>query len=285
MTKRIELPEDELLVTSTNSRGILTYVNDTFVSTSNYDTKELLGVSHNVIRHEDMPKVIFKLLWEKIKSKDVIYYYIKNRAKNGDYYWAKAFITPVFKDGKLTQVTSYRKIAYDYEIDQISKIYNVLLNYERTHTIKETESFLNDFLNVRNLTYEQMVNRISKGFQVLDVDLLSIDIKKFQNEHIIIFANLVKQIKRDNNEIKLLSSCECGLGKWIKSVKNKEFTKDIGWNEMLSSHENLHKEYESCVNVSNKDNLEKLQMKIEKDTQKLFEKVYKIVDKPIKEVK
>jgi PAS domain S-box-containing protein len=87
---------DEFIVSKTDARGILTYANDVFLRLAGYSLEEVIGKPHNMIRHPDMPRCVFKLLWDRIKSGNEIFAYVVNLAKNGDHYWVLAHVTPSF---------------------------------------------------------------------------------------------------------------------------------------------------------------------------------------------
>ena len=91
--------EGEVIVTKTNLKGQITYANDVFQRASNVTERQALGQPHNFIRHPDMPRSIFKLLWDTIRDGREIFAYVVNRATNGDHYWVYAHVTPSF-DGK-----------------------------------------------------------------------------------------------------------------------------------------------------------------------------------------
>ena len=84
----------ELIVTKTDLTGKMTYVNRTFLQLAGYTEKECLGQQHNLIRHPEMPRAVFKLLWDTLKAEQEIFAYVNNRSKNGDYYWVFAHVTP-----------------------------------------------------------------------------------------------------------------------------------------------------------------------------------------------
>jgi len=90
------MAEDELIVSKTDTRGIMTYVNDVFLRVSAYPESEVLGQPHNMIRHPDMPRCVFKLLWDTIKSGQEIFAYVVNLAADGAHYWVFAHVTPSF---------------------------------------------------------------------------------------------------------------------------------------------------------------------------------------------
>jgi PAS domain S-box-containing protein len=89
---------EELIVSKTDLKGRLTYANDVFLRLSDYSEKQVLGQPHAMIRHPDMPRCIFKLLWDQIASGKEIFAYVVNMAKNGDHYWVLAHVTPTFNE-------------------------------------------------------------------------------------------------------------------------------------------------------------------------------------------
>ena len=103
-----KVPYDELIVSRTNLEGIITYVNDTFVQISGYSSAELIGQHHNIVRHPDMPKICFEELWSTIKKEEKWVGNIKNLTKDGGYYWVKATVSGVYKDGTLVEYKSLR---------------------------------------------------------------------------------------------------------------------------------------------------------------------------------
>lgn len=87
---------DELIVSKTNLKGHLTYANEVFLRLSDYSETEVLGKPHALIRHPDMPRCVFKLMWDRIASGHEIFAYVVNMASNGDHYWVYAHVTPTF---------------------------------------------------------------------------------------------------------------------------------------------------------------------------------------------
>lgn len=86
MPKQIKISDVQPIVSRTNLKGIIEYVNSYFCEVSGYTRSELEGAPHNIIRHPDMPKVVFKLMWERLRNKEDIFAIVKNRTKDGDYY-------------------------------------------------------------------------------------------------------------------------------------------------------------------------------------------------------
>src|SRR5579871_2355063 len=90
--------DDEIIVSKTDIKGHIQYANEVFLRISGYSENEVLGEPHNVIRHPDMPRCIFKLLWDTISSGHEIFAYVKNLCKDGSYYWVLAHVTPTFNN-------------------------------------------------------------------------------------------------------------------------------------------------------------------------------------------
>lgn len=102
------VPQNQLIVSRTDLRGIITYANDTFAEISGYSVDELLGHPHNIVRHPDMPKSVFKEIWETLHNNQAWKGYVKNLRKDGGYYWVYAEISGVYKDNQLVEYKSLR---------------------------------------------------------------------------------------------------------------------------------------------------------------------------------
>ena len=113
------LDETSLLVSETDARGVIVYADETFVKYSEYTLEELIGKSHNIIRHPDMPKSAFKELWGNVKSGKVWQGFVKNRTKSGKFYWVYATVFPLGKDHYL----SVRKMANREEVAKYEELY------------------------------------------------------------------------------------------------------------------------------------------------------------------
>lgn len=115
--------QDANILSTTDLKGAITYVNPDFIDISGFTEDELIGNNHNMVRHPDMPAQAFKDLWATIQSGDSWMGVVKNRCKNGDYYWVNAFVTPVFKNGKIIEYQSIRSKANSDEIKRAETIY------------------------------------------------------------------------------------------------------------------------------------------------------------------
>jgi PAS domain S-box-containing protein len=133
--KERHFEDDEIIVTKTDTRGIITYANEVFLRVAGYTEREVLGQPHNLIRHPDMPMCVFKFLWDTIESGREIFAYVVNQAKNGDSYWVLAHVTPTYNgDGKIIGYHSNRRTVNRAAIPTIEAIYRDLRKAEAAHT-------------------------------------------------------------------------------------------------------------------------------------------------------
>jgi len=126
----VKLREGQELVTKTDLKGVVTYTNPDFIEISGFSEAELVGRNHNVVRHPDMPVEAFKDLWDTLKAGRPWVKLVKNRCKNGDYYWVKANVTPVFRNGEIVEYMSVRTRPTQEEVDASHKLYNKLKKKE-----------------------------------------------------------------------------------------------------------------------------------------------------------
>jgi PAS domain S-box-containing protein len=156
-------PEDELIVSKTDKTGRLTYVNDVFLTVSGYTESEVIGQPHNIVRHPDTPRCLFKLMWDKLAAGEEVFVYINNRAKNGDHYWVFAHVTPdIGPDGSIAGYHSNRRVPRRAVIDKLRPLYQRLLQSERAHgNAKEgldaSSRLLNEFLAGEGKIYDEFI--------------------------------------------------------------------------------------------------------------------------------
>jgi PAS domain S-box-containing protein len=160
--KEIVMREDEFIVSKTDLKGKITYGNKTFIEFSGFEEHEVLGVQHNVIRHPDMPRGVFKLLWGHIQEGKEIFAYVKNICKNGSFYWVIANVTPsVDQFGKVVGYYSVRRKPNPRAIPVISELYRQMLDIEKKtgtrDAIAASTQLLEKTLREKGLSYEQFV--------------------------------------------------------------------------------------------------------------------------------
>lgn len=118
-----DYPAEERLISETDLRGIITTANASFCAVSGYTAEELIGKPHNIVRHPDMPRAAFKDMWDTIQAGQRWVGIVKNRCKNGDHYWVKAFVSPVVVDGKIVGYRSVRRKPTREEIREAEELY------------------------------------------------------------------------------------------------------------------------------------------------------------------
>lgn len=119
----IKLSKETMIVSETNSKGKIIYANEDFCSIAGYKKEELIGKPHSIVRHEDMPKAAFKDLWDTIQKGKTWKGIVKNRTKNGNYYWVNATAYPVEKKNGKKRFISVRVKPTDEEIAFAEKLY------------------------------------------------------------------------------------------------------------------------------------------------------------------
>lgn len=159
----LQMKNGEFIVSKTDLRGKITYGNETFIQMSGYTEEELLNAPHNILRHEDMPKTVFKLLWERIAQPEGIYAYVKNKTKNGDFYWVFAYVTPSYDpNGNKIGYYSVRRRPSSQSITVIEPLYRELLQIERQSGVPAAQTRLNAILTEKGVTYDQFVFNLQK---------------------------------------------------------------------------------------------------------------------------
>src|SRR4051794_29210714 len=157
------LGEDELIVTKTDPRGVLTYANDVFLRLSALTEDECLGRPHNIIRHPDMPRAVFKLLWETLEQRQEVFAYVVNLARDGAHYWGLAHVTPSLDGhGRLVGYHSSRRRPDPGPVAEITRIYADLRAEERRHDrspagLDASWASLQAMLAERGQTYDEFV--------------------------------------------------------------------------------------------------------------------------------
>jgi PAS domain S-box-containing protein len=157
------LSEHELIVSKTDLQGRITYANRTFQRVSGYSEEELLGAPHSLVRHPDMPRSVFKLLWDTIQSEREIFAYVVNTAKNGDHYWVLAHVTPSFNEaGRIVGFHSNRRKPTPRALEKIKPLYATLRAEEQRHSsvpraVEAGTQKLEQVLAEATLTYDQFI--------------------------------------------------------------------------------------------------------------------------------
>ncbi|GAA4274421.1 PAS domain-containing protein [Aquimarina gracilis] len=157
----IVLDPKNTIMSKTDSKGIIEYANDYFMEICGYEEPELIGQPHNVIRHPDMPKVIFKWLWEHLQSKKNIHALVKNLAKDGRYYWVITdFDVKLNEEGDIVSFFARRKAPPRKTIEKIDSLYKKLLSIEEASGVETAEKYLIGFLEEKGMKYDEFIEDI-----------------------------------------------------------------------------------------------------------------------------
>jgi PAS domain S-box-containing protein len=154
----------DIIVSKTDLKGRITYANQTFCQIAGYSEAELMGQPHSIIRHPDMPRAVFKLLWDTLFEGREVFAYVKNMARNGAYYWVFAHVTPSFDQSKkIIGFHSSRRVP-DRKIikTEIIPVYSAVLQEERRHrngkdALAASFKLIADVLQSKNISYDEFI--------------------------------------------------------------------------------------------------------------------------------
>lgn len=157
-----ELREDDFLVSKTNPKGIITYCNKIFIEFSQYSEAELLGTQHNIVRHPDMPRAIFNLLWDTIAKKQEIFAYVKNMSKDGGAYWVFANVTASLDEqNNIIGYYSVRRKPKASGLKAAAELYREMIEIEKRSGTKDAISasteYLLGILSKGGMSYEEFI--------------------------------------------------------------------------------------------------------------------------------
>jgi PAS domain S-box-containing protein len=158
-----KLGEEEIIVSKTDPSGRITYVNQTLLKISDFTEEDLIGQQHSIVRHPEMPRCVFKLLWETVQSGQEIFAYVVNLSKFGDHYWVFAHVTPSFDaNGTIIGYHSNRRAPDRKGVQSAQALYKVLLEEEQRYPdrrkgmLSATE-LLQSMLADKQVEYDQFV--------------------------------------------------------------------------------------------------------------------------------
>lgn len=161
--KELFFDEDELIVSKTDGKGRITYANRVFLRLAGYNEAEVIGAPHNLIRHPEMPRGVFKMLWDTIGRGNEIFAYVINKSRQDDYYWVFAHVTPTFdKNGNIVSYHSSRRCPSRKALETIVPIYDEMLKIEHSHNerktgMAESSAMLGDKLKGLGMGYDEFI--------------------------------------------------------------------------------------------------------------------------------
>ncbi|MEA2110508.1 MAG: PAS domain-containing protein [Campylobacterota bacterium] len=168
LDEEIVLDPKRYLVSETDAKGVITYSNSYFREIVGYSEEELIGQPHSLIRHPDMPKLVFKLLWDTIGSGQNINAVVKNLAKDGRYYWVFTEFN-IKKDADSGEIIGYmasRKAVSKHVVAIISELYKNLLEIENSDGLDVAQEYLDKFLKEKgnDVTFSNIMENIHKFY-------------------------------------------------------------------------------------------------------------------------
>ncbi|MET0089777.1 MAG: PAS domain-containing protein [Candidatus Thiodiazotropha sp.] len=163
--REILMDENDFIVSKTDLKGRITYANRVFMRIAGYSERELLNVQHNIIRHPDMPRGVFRLLWNYIESGRECFAYVKNMAKNGDFYWVYANVTVDYDHaGKPIGYFSVRRKPSREGIEAVTSVYQEMLRIEQKVGPRDAPdaslNWLVEVLNSKGTSYEEFIHTL-----------------------------------------------------------------------------------------------------------------------------
>jgi len=167
--KELFFDHEDLIVSKTDVTGKITYANHTFLEVAGYDEDDCVGQQHNLIRNPNMPRAVFKLLWDTVATGQEIFAYVVNSAKNGDHYWVIAHVTPSFENGNIVGYHSTRRVPNGETIrGTIMPLYEKLLGIEQNNASKKdgmTESVnaLLGILSEKGVSYNEFMSGLMRN--------------------------------------------------------------------------------------------------------------------------
>lgn len=200
------------IISTTDPKGIITDVNDTFIKISGFTREELIGKPHNIVRHPDMPPAVFRLMWDTLKQGKSFMGIIKNRTKDGGYYWVNAFIIPIIENDNIIGYESVRTAATEGQIARATKIYARLKANKSFHAspFSSIINFLSILLVVGGFVYCQLCPSV---WNYLGCALISLGVIFYQWQLYLkplqIYHRYFSDKSKDNNLNVLIYSNHC----------------------------------------------------------------------------
>ncbi|MDO5045940.1 PAS domain-containing protein [Campylobacter sp.] len=162
--KQYFVKESDFIVSKTDTKGKITYCNEAFLEIVGARSSDLLGKPHNIIRHPDMPRIVFKLLWDRIKSKKEIFAFVKNKSFKGGFYWVFANVTASLNEkGDIVGYHSVRRSPNMDGVKVIDGIYKKLLDAEKSGGMEASGKLLEQILKENKISYDELVHKLQRG--------------------------------------------------------------------------------------------------------------------------
>jgi aerotaxis receptor len=238
--KERKFSKNATLVSLTDLSGVIQYCNRDFIQICGYSEDELIGANHNLVRHPDMPKAAFADLWKTVKADKPWNGIVKNRCKNGDYYWVDAYVTPVFENGNKVGYQSVRTCPTESQVRSAENLYNEI-NQDPNKAIpkpglfaKMTLTFkMNALIIIGLLSFLACQVNESQLFSTDTIDLVNNTwfLFLFALMAYVINVDVVKRIKNLTRILKRLSAGD--LTERIEIIRHDEIGETVMTARML----------------------------------------------------
>lgn len=177
--KEIILDPNNVIISITDLKGTIEYCNDEFLELTGFDASILVGSKHNLLRHDEMPRALYKYIWGRLKKEEELSAIIKNNIKSGGYYWAIVdFLIRRDDDGNIIGYRSNSRPVSKKVISEITPIYEKLLYLENLSGIDLAVDFLNDYFTRRTTNYDEFIEQLINPYN-FSSSLLSAKKKRF----------------------------------------------------------------------------------------------------------
>ncbi|OQX49719.1 MAG: hypothetical protein B5M46_04055 [Epsilonproteobacteria bacterium 4484_20] len=161
--RELKLHPKDMIVSKTDINGIISYGNKKFIEISGYSEDELIEMPHNILRHPDMPKAIFYLMWKHIKNGQNIMAVIKNMSKSGDHYWVTTdFGIQKNREGVIKSFIAFRQAAPKSVLKVIKPLYATMLEIEKEDGMEASVRYLETYLSERQMNYSQFIEDLAR---------------------------------------------------------------------------------------------------------------------------
>jgi len=155
------MKDDDFIVSKTDLSGKIVYCNEIFMDMAKMREDELLGKPHSIVRHPDMPKAVFKLLWDRVQNDKEIFAYVKNLSADGSYYWVYANVTPSYDTkGERIGYYSVRIKPNERALEIIKPLYEKMIAVEKSLGVDASANYLFDLLEEKGVSYDEFIIKI-----------------------------------------------------------------------------------------------------------------------------
>jgi PAS domain S-box-containing protein len=161
-TRERVMRDEDFIVSKTDAKGRITYCNRIFMEFAGYPEAELLGSQHNIVRHPDMPRAVFRFMWETLQAGQEFFGYVRNMSSDGSFYWVFANVTPTRNDrGEIVGYFSVRRKPRADAIASVEPLYAQMLEREKAagarDAIDASRVLLEDLCQSKGVSYEEFV--------------------------------------------------------------------------------------------------------------------------------